>query len=42
VERAIDTGDHTLFIGRVISGAFKKDGDALTTIQYPGRYRGDK
>jgi flavin reductase (DIM6/NTAB) family NADH-FMN oxidoreductase RutF len=42
VERAIDTGDHTLFIGRVTGGALKKEGDTLTTIQYPGRYRGDK
>jgi flavin reductase (DIM6/NTAB) family NADH-FMN oxidoreductase RutF len=42
VERAIDTGDHTLFIGRVTGGALKNEGDALTTIQYPGRYRGDK
>ena len=42
VERAIDTGDHTLFIGRVTGGALKNEGDALATIQYPGRYRGDK
>jgi flavin reductase (DIM6/NTAB) family NADH-FMN oxidoreductase RutF len=42
VERAIDTGDHTLFIGRITGGALKREGDALTTLQYPGRYRGDK
>ncbi|NMD40100.1 MAG: flavin reductase [Deltaproteobacteria bacterium] len=42
VERAVDTGDHTLFIGRVTGGSLKREGEALTTAQYPGRYRGDK
>ena len=42
VERAIDTGDHTLFIGRVTGCTLKKAEEALTTIQYQGRYRGDK
>jgi flavin reductase (DIM6/NTAB) family NADH-FMN oxidoreductase RutF len=42
VERAIDTGDHALFIGRVTGGALKGEGEALATAQYPGRYRGDK
>ena len=42
VERAVDTGDHMLFIGRITGGALKKEADALSTIQYPGKYRGDK
>jgi len=42
VERAVDTGAHTLFIGRVTGGSLKREGEALTTAQYPGRYRGDK
>ncbi len=42
VERTIDTGDHTLFIGRVTGGSLLREGEALTTILYPGRYRGDK
>ncbi|HVN72553.1 MAG TPA: flavin reductase family protein [Desulfomonilia bacterium] len=42
VERAIDAGDHSLFIGRITGGAMKNEGEALTTIHYPGRYRGDK
>jgi len=42
VERAIDTGDHTLFISRIIGGSMKNEGEALSTTQYPGRYRGDK
>ena len=42
VERAVDTGDHTLFIGRVTGGAVKGEGEALDTTQYPGRYRGDR
>ncbi|MGO9147589.1 MAG: flavin reductase family protein [Desulfomonilia bacterium] len=42
VERAVETGDHTLFIGRITGGALKNGADALSTIQYPGRYRGDK
>ena len=42
VERAIETGDHTLFIGRITGGGLRNEADALSTIQYPGRYRGDK
>jgi flavin reductase (DIM6/NTAB) family NADH-FMN oxidoreductase RutF len=42
VERAVDTGDHMLFIARITGGALKKEAEALSTIQYPGRYRGDK
>lgn len=42
VERVIETGDHTLFIGRVTGGALNSEGEAMTTIQYPGRYRGDR
>jgi len=41
VERAIDTGDHTLFIGRITGGELRKPGEALSTAQYPGRYRGE-
>jgi len=42
VERAIETGDHTLFVARVTSGGIVKDGEALTTREYQGRYRGDR
>ena len=42
VERTIDTGDHTLFIGRITGGELKKNQEPLSTAQYPGRYRGDK
>jgi flavin reductase (DIM6/NTAB) family NADH-FMN oxidoreductase RutF len=42
VEKIIDTGDHSLFIGKVIGGELKKLEEPLTTTQYPGRYRGDK
>lgn len=42
VERAVETGDHTLFIGRITGGALMRDSEALSTIQYPGRYRGDR
>jgi flavin reductase (DIM6/NTAB) family NADH-FMN oxidoreductase RutF len=42
VERAIETGDHTLFLGRITGGALKKEEDVISTVQYPGRYRGDK
>lgn len=34
-------GDHTLFIGHVISGRFLNDVSALTTAHYGGVYRGD-
>ena len=42
VEGAIETGDHTLFLGRITGGALKKEEDVISTVQYPGRYRGDK
>jgi flavin reductase (DIM6/NTAB) family NADH-FMN oxidoreductase RutF len=42
VERIIDTGDHTLFIGKIVGGELKKQEEPLNTTQYPGRYRGDK
>ncbi|HDP25918.1 MAG TPA: flavin reductase [Deltaproteobacteria bacterium] len=41
VEKAIDTGDHTLFIGKIVGGAFQASDEPMTTAQYPGRYRGD-
>ncbi|MGC9323196.1 MAG: flavin reductase family protein [Desulfomonilia bacterium] len=41
VEKAIDAGDHTLFIARITGGELKGHGEALSTAQYPGRYRGD-
>lgn len=42
VERTIDTGDHTLFIARIVSGKLKRTGDTLSTIEYEGVYRGDR
>jgi flavin reductase (DIM6/NTAB) family NADH-FMN oxidoreductase RutF len=42
VERFIETGDHTLFIGRITGGELVKREEPLSTTQYPGRYRGDK
>jgi flavin reductase (DIM6/NTAB) family NADH-FMN oxidoreductase RutF len=42
VERTIDTGDHTVFIGRITGGELKINQEPLSTAQYPGRYRGDK
>ncbi len=42
LEQTIDTGDHTLFIGRIISGAMKNPSSAVTlsTADYDGVYRG--
>ena len=34
------TGDHTLFIGEVISGEFLNDKEPMTTKDYGGCYRG--
>lgn len=42
VERAVETGDHTLFIARITGGGLRKEAEALSTLQYPGRYRGDR
>jgi 3-hydroxy-9,10-secoandrosta-1,3,5(10)-triene-9,17-dione monooxygenase reductase component len=42
VERVIDTGDHSLFIGKITHGEMRKQEEPLTVLQYPGRYRGDK
>jgi flavin reductase (DIM6/NTAB) family NADH-FMN oxidoreductase RutF len=42
VERMVETGDHVLFVARVVSGGIVKDGEALSTREYPGRYRGDR
>lgn len=42
VDRVIDTGDHSLFIGKITGGEMKKKEEPLNTTQYPGRYRGDK
>ncbi len=42
VERIIDAGDHTLFIARITSGELKRSGQALSSIEYPGVYRGDR
>lgn len=42
LERPIDIGDHTLFIGRVRAGAMKSVGETaiLSTVDYGGVYRG--
>ena len=42
LERSIDTGDHTLFIGRIKAGAVRKAGETeiLSTVDYGGVYRG--
>jgi flavin reductase (DIM6/NTAB) family NADH-FMN oxidoreductase RutF len=42
VERIVDTGDHSLFIGKITGGELRKQEEPLTVLQYPGRYRGDK
>lgn len=42
VERTLEAGDHALFLARVVSGGIIKDAPVLTTLDYPGRYRGDK
>jgi len=44
LERTIDTGDHTLFIGNVIAGGMKNAGktETLSTIDYDGIYRGSQ
>jgi len=42
VEKAIELGDHTLFISRITGGDMIRSGHVLTTDQYNGVYRGDK
>lgn len=44
LESMIDTGDHTLFIGRITAGAIKNAGKTttLSTADYQGIYRGSK
>jgi flavin reductase (DIM6/NTAB) family NADH-FMN oxidoreductase RutF len=44
LEHTVDTGDHTLFIGRIRAGAMRKNGKAiaLSTSDYDGVYRGSK
>ena len=40
----VDTGDHSLFIGRIEAGAIQEAGEgmALSTADYDGVYRGSK
>lgn len=42
LEKAIDAGDHTLFIGRIVAGGIKNHGktETLSTLDYEGVYRG--
>lgn len=44
LESSIDTGDHTLFIGRIKAGAIMKTVEAVTlsTANYRGIYRGSQ
>lgn len=44
LEQTIDTGDHTLFIGKIVAGAMKNAGKTVTlsTNDYDGVYRGAK
>ncbi len=44
LESEIDTGDHTLFIGKIFAGAMKNAGKTVTlsTNDYDGVYRGAK
>jgi len=42
LEQAIATGDHTLFIGRVVAGEFLNDAEVLNTADYGGCYRGER
>jgi len=41
VESTIDTGDHTLFIGRIFAGDMKNPDKTktLSTLDYDGVYR---
>ena len=38
VERALDTGDHTIFVGRVMAAGIQKP-DALPLLYFQGQYR---
>ena len=42
VDQTVDAGDHTLFIGRIISGGMKNPAktETLSTFDYDGVYRG--
>ncbi|MBN1662075.1 MAG: flavin reductase [Deltaproteobacteria bacterium] len=44
LENTINTGDHTLFIGRITAGGMKNAGKTITlsTADYDGVYRGTK
>ena len=42
LEQTIPSGDHTLFIGRVVAGEFLNDSEPLSTADYSGNYRGER
>jgi flavin reductase (DIM6/NTAB) family NADH-FMN oxidoreductase RutF len=42
VETTVETGDHTLFIGRIVAGEFLNELQPLVTSDYGGNYRGDR
>jgi flavin reductase (DIM6/NTAB) family NADH-FMN oxidoreductase RutF len=42
LEHTIATGDHTLFIGKIVSGECLRDTEPLCTIDYGGHYRGER
>jgi len=41
VEKSIDTGDHSLFIAKITDGKLLNEGQALSTAEYEGKYRGN-
>jgi len=41
LERVIEIGDHTMFVGHVTAGKILNDAKPLTTDDYSGVYRGD-
>jgi len=42
LENTLATGDHTLFIGRVVAGEILNDSEPLSTADYGGNYRGER
>jgi flavin reductase (DIM6/NTAB) family NADH-FMN oxidoreductase RutF len=42
VKKALNPGNHTLFIGEVVDGRLISHGDPLSTLDYEGVYRGER
>lgn len=41
VEKSIDAGDHSLFIAKIAAGKLLNVGQAFSTVEYEGKYRGN-